>query len=293
MKTIAFISGLSILLFSCNSKELEEQIAQLELERDEIKTEVNQRDASLERFMTSFTDIEKNLREIREREMNIELAREEGKLSPEALGEKIKEDVKAINELLQQNRNSISGLSRQVAAGKSENTKLNRLMGQLKAELTQQITERETQIDTLKGQLLAQEVRIEELNTNLVALKGVNFEQDSLIDHQTASLNTAYFVMGTTKQLEEEEVIDREGGLLGLGRTKKLRDNFAADRFDKIDIREQRTFPVQANKLELVTPHPSHAYTIEHNEETETYQLVIADPESFWESSKYLVMVTE
>lgn len=225
--------------------------------------------------------------------MNIELAREEGTLSPEALGEEIKEDVKAINELLQQNRNSISSLSRQVAAGKSENTKLNRLMGQLKAELTQQITERETQIDTLKGQLLAQEVRIEELNTNLVALKEVNFEQDSLIDYQTESLNTAYFVMGTTKQLEEEEVIDREGGLLGLGRTKKLRDNFAADRFDKIDIREQRTFPVQANKLELVTPHPSHAYTIEHNEETETYQLVIADPESFWESSKYLVMVTE
>ena len=293
MKTIAFISGLSLLLFSCNTQELEEQIAQLELERDEIKTEVNQRDASLEKFMASFTDIEKNLREIREREMNIELAREEGTLSPEALGEKIKEDVKAINELLQQNRNSISSLSRQVAAGKSENTKLNRLMGQLKAELTQQITERETQIDTLKGQLLAQEVTIEELNTNLVALKEVNFEQDSLIDHQTESLNTAYYVMGTTKQLEEGEVIDREGGLLGLGRTKKLRDNFAADRFDKIDIREQRTFPVQANKLELVTPHPSHAYTIEHDEEAETYRLVIADPESFWESSKYLVMVTE
>ena len=293
MKTIAFISGLSLLLFSCNNQKLEEQVAQLALERDEIKAEVSQRDASLEKFMSSFTDIEKNLREIREREMNIELARAEGKLGPEALGEKIKEDVKAINELLQQNRNSISSLSRQVAAGKSENTKLNRLMGQLKAELTQQITERETQIDTLKGQLIAQEVTIEELNTNLVALKEVNVEQDSLIDYQTESLNTAYYVMGTTKQLEEGEVIDREGGLLGLGRTKKLRDNFAADRFDKIDIRKQRTFPVQANKLELVTPHPSHAYTIEHDEEAETYRLVIADPDSFWESSKYLVMVTE
>ena len=97
MKTIAFISGLSLLLFSCNNQKLEEQVAQLALERDEIKAEVSQRDASLEKFMSSFTDIEKNLREIREREMNIELARAEGKLGPEALGEKIKEDVKAIN----------------------------------------------------------------------------------------------------------------------------------------------------------------------------------------------------
>ena len=293
MKTLTFLFGIGILLSSCNSKELEDRIAQLELEKAEIKTEVRQKDASVTAFMTSLSEIEKNLREIREREMNIALAQREEKLTPKALGEKIKEDIKVINELLQKNRVNISSLNKQLSFTKSENAKVNRLMGQLRAELTQQITEREEEIGQLKEQLLAQEVVMEELHTNFAALHQVSLSQDSLIHYQTESLNTAYFVVGTTKRLEEEEVIRREGGLLGLGRTKKLHSDLAIERFAKIDIREQRTFPVHAEKLELVTSHPSHTYTIERDEDTDTLNLVIADPESFWKSSKYLVMVTE
>ncbi len=280
------------MLIACNTQELENQVAQLELEKSEIKAAAHQKDASLTEFMQSMSDIEGNLREIREREMNIALARE-ANLGAEALGKKIKEDVKVINELLVQNRSKIDYLNQQVAVSQNKNSKLNRMMGQLQTELTQQIDERETQIDTLKGQLLAQQVTIEALNTNLTTLMDVNHQQDSLIDRQTVSLNTAYYAMGSTKELEEKQVIDREGGLLGLGRTKKLRSDLENQHFDQIDIREQRVFPVQGDKLELVTAHPSHTYTIEQDEASDTFKLVIADPESFWASSKYLVMVTE
>ena len=292
MKTFAFLFGIGILTFSCTSQELEDRITQLELEKAEIKTEVYQKDALMTAFMTSLSEIEGNLRKIREREMNIELAQREGKLTPKALGEKIKGDVRAINELLQSNRTNLNSLTQQLSTTKSKNAKVNRLMKRLRTELTQQIAVREDEIGQLKERLLAQEVMLDELHVNFAALHQVSLSQDSLIYRQTESLNTAYFVVGTTKELEAEDVIRREGGVLGLGRTKKLRNDLDTERFAKINIREQRTFPVRADKLELVTSHPSHAYTIERDEHTDTLNLVIADPDTFWESSKYLVMVT-
>ena len=292
MKTFAFLFGIGILTFACTSQGMEDRILQLELEKAEAKTEVHQKDVLMMSFMTSLSEIESNLRKIRERELNIELAQREGKLSPKDLGEKIKGDVRAINELLQSNRVNMNNLTEQLATTKSKNAKVNRLMKRLRTELTQQIAVREDEIGQLKEELLAQEVMLDELHHNFAALHQVSLSQDSLIYRQTESLNTAYFVVGTTKELEAEEVIRREGGILGLGRTKKLRGDINTERFAKIDIQEQRTFPIHAEQLELVTAHPSQAYTIERDENTDTLNLVIADPDKFWESSKYLVMVT-
>ena len=291
MKTYACVVIAGTFLFSCNTQELEEKIVQLESEKTELLTETQRKDASMVDFMSSLSEIESNLDEIRTREMNIEIIKKEGNLSADELGEKIKEDIQAINTLLQENRQKVVGLNQQLAMSKSENAKLNRLMGQLKAEMSAQIEEREEQIMGLKNSLADMEVQVEELNLTVAGLEDMGAAKDSIIQQRVGDLNTAYFVVGNKKDLEAEQVIDREGGLLGIGKTEKLSSNLNTQKFEKIDIREKRSFVVPSNKVELVSAHPSSAYRIEQADDQAT--LVISDPEKFWESSKYLVMLTK
>ncbi|MEZ4685229.1 MAG: hypothetical protein R3B47_03950 [Bacteroidia bacterium] len=81
-------------------------------------------------------------------------------------------------------------------------------------------------------------------------------EQSSKIDYQTKALNTAYFVTGTKRELKDAKVIDSEGGVIGMGSTDKLAENF--DRFlhfQKIDITTLEEIPVNSRKAELLTIH--------------------------------------
>ncbi len=289
---LILIAGAGVALSSCNTKELEQKIATLEQEKQEIKSEVENRDESLMEFMQSFAEIEKNLREIREREMNIELNRESD-LSSEDLKNKINEDIQEINRLLAENRQTIQSLGAKLKNSSNENVKLNNMMEQLQTELTAQIEEREGQIATLNDNLKQMEVKVEELNTNIASLEETNEEKEETITEKVNELNTAYFVAGSFKKLEEEEIVDKEGGFLGLGKTKVLNEDFNQDKFTKIDIRETAFLPVDGEEVKLVTAHPSDSYTIEKAEDSEKVNLVISNPDKFWESSKYLVMMVK
>lgn len=292
MKRYLLILVAGTTLVACNTKELEEKIAQLEQEKQAAVSEVQDRDSSLMNFMQSFTEIEKNLREIREREMNIELSRESD-LSSEDLKNKINEDIQEINRLLAENRETIQKLGVKLKNSSNENVKLNNMMTQLQKELTAQIEQREGQIATLNDELKQMEVKVEELNTNVASLEQSNQEKEQTITEKVAELNTGYFVAGTSKTLEEEQIVDKEGGFLGLGKTKVLKDDFNRDKFTKIDIRETVFIPVDGEEVQLVTTHPSGSYSIEKDEESEKVNLVISNPEKFWESSKYLVMMVK
>ena len=163
-------------------------------------------------------------------------------------------------------------------------------MTQLQTELTAQIEQRETQIATLNEDLKQMEVKVEELNTNIASLEQVNEKKEETITEKLNELNTAYYVAGSLKTLRDDQIVDKEGGFLGLGKTKVLKDDFNHDKFNKIDIRETVFFPVEGEEIKLVTTHPSGSYSIEKDEENDKVNLVISHPEKFWESSKYLVM---
>jgi myosin heavy subunit len=289
MKRYVLILIAGVSLAACNTKELEEKIAQLEQEKQEAMIDVQDRDANLMSFMQSFAEIEKNLREIREREMNIELSRESD-LSSEDLKNKINEDIQEINRLLTENRETIQKLAVKLKNSNNENVKLNNMMTQLQTELTAQIEQREGQIATLNEELKQMEVKVEELNTNVASLEQTNQEKEETITEKVNELNTAYYVAGSLKTLREDQIVDKEGGFLGLGKTKVLKDDFNHDKFNKIDIRETVFFPVDGEEVKLVTTHPSGSYAIEKDEENDKVNLVISNPEKFWESSKYLVM---
>ncbi|MEK6480791.1 hypothetical protein WJR50_24830 [Catalinimonas sp. 4WD22] len=290
-KSLAIISALSIGIFSCENKEMQEKITQLSNENQQLEQRYASKDSSLTSFIESFAEIESNLSDIREREMNIQLNREKN-LSTEDLKQRIREDVEEINRLLIENREKIGSLSAQLKYSGSQNAKLKASLEELQDNLTAKIEEKEAEIGTLSEELASMKIKVDELNTNLASLKDANAEKEQTIQSKVEQLNTAYYVSGTFKQLRDVEVLSKEGGFLGLGRTEVLKDNFNKQQFNQIDIRQTLSFPIEGEDIELVTTHPSDSYRLEKNDEAKL-NLVVSDPDKFWESSKYLVMVVK
>ncbi|WPP50223.1 Cbp1 family collagen-binding glycoprotein adhesin [Catalinimonas niigatensis] len=291
LRNFAIVSALGIGMFSCENKEMKDQISQLSLEKLQLERKYESKDSSLTAFIKSFAEIESNLSEIREREMNIQLTREKN-VSTEDLKGLIREDIEEINRLLIENKEKIGELNAQLKYSGRQNAKLKSSLEELQAGLTAKIDEKEAQIATLSQELNGMKVRVEELNTSLASLHEDNMQKEQTITTKIDELNTAYFVAGSYKQLRDNEVLSKKGGFLGLGKTEVLKEDFNKQQFNQIDIRETLSFPVEGKEVELVTRHPSDSYRLEKVEE-EKLNLVVSNPEKFWESSKYLVMVVK
>ena len=287
MKRYFTILAVGLIFFACDNKEEEYQnrITELEAMQLELQEEVREQENTFMAFMESIAEIEKNLKEIRARESNIELTQQEEDLSPEDLREQISEDIEAIDRLIGENKQTIGNLSARLRSAGRENENLNTTMGERMEDLNKQIEEREYNINVLKEQLDSAQATIEGLHANVDSLAHLNNEK-------TIQLNTAYYVSGDFKELKDEQILNKEGGFLGfLGRTEVLRDDFNREKFTQIDIREKVSFPVEGEEVELVTVHPSGSYTIENA--GEQVNLIVSDPDKFWESSKYLVMMVK
>ena len=104
-------------------------------------------------------------------------------------------------------------------------------------------------------------------------------------------MNTAFYAFGTKKELAEKNVIEKEGGVLGIGKTIKMKKDFNRDYFMKIDIREFNQLPLNTKKAKIVTTHPAGSYHLTGTKTVES--LIIDNPEDFWKASKYLLIVVE
>lgn len=291
MKRIALIVPLVIGLFSCSQLDLEDKIVALQQENSELQVAFQDKDKSLAEFVESFTAIEQNLAEIRERELNISLTNGDANLS-EDVRERVVEDIKVINELMVQNKQTIEELNTKIKQVSRKNSKLRKAMESAKQELLTQIEERDVQIAELTHELDSMDINVKDLSGQLDTLTLANNSQQEIIVDQTSKLQTAYYTTGSSKELVAENILAKDGGFLGLGKTESLKDDFSSETFNQIDITATTTIPISGPKAELVTNHPSDSYVLEGDEGEDVDRLVIIDPNRFWNSSKYLVVVT-
>jgi len=122
-------------------------------------------------------------------------------------------------------------------------------------------------------------------------LRAENIKQGRVIDVQANQINTAYYVIGTEKELKEKEIISKKGGFIGIGRVEQMMEDVDEGLLTRIDIRRQTVFPIDAKKVKLVTTHLSDSYIIRKNKDTKRYySFEITKPEVFWKTSKFLVV---
>ena len=286
MKKIKLLSLLllfssSLFFTSCGNGEKEENpLADSLMNENNAKAgKINSQEAAIQEFVNAFNEIQTNLNEIKEKEKIVINNSKSGDVKNKE--DDIKNDIQAIYDLMNKNKTRIASLGKKL---KNANKKIEGLE-QMIATLEAQLNEKDAQINTLKGQ-------VEQLNIELSNLNLNYQEVEEEVEVKTVKLNTAYYAIGTLKELKEKGVVTKEGGFIGLGKTAQLKSDFNKDYFTKVDITQNSTIPLGTKKAKLLTTHPSASYKLVGNEK-KVEKLEILNAEDFWSASKYLVIVIE
>lgn len=284
---ILLIGGIVGGVYVYNQKQAE--ISSLMTERDNTNQMIQQKDSIVNDMETTFNEIEANLKFIKEKRNQISMVQSEGGKNRKQL---LVEDVKLMDNMLEESEKKIAELQ-----GKLKKSGLNMASYEkrLKA-LTENVESQNIEIAELKKVVEDKNVSLAVLNTKVDSLgldikdkvDSITFKQQVIVE-RTNTLNTAHVVTGTFKELKAEGILDREGGILGMGSNKAIQENFDSKNFTELDIRNTKTIPVNAKKAVLISEHPNNSYKLVEENGQIAY-LEINDPQEFWRISKYAVI---
>ena len=278
-------------LAGCNShkKELEK----LKAKNDSLMQVTQLKEESLYEYITSFNEIQRNLDSIKAMENIINIRTAGGELKNSAK-DQINEDIKTIYELLVKNKKLVASLQKKLNSSDVRMAELEKMV----TYLNTQVEEKDAQINALKNELGNMNIKVENLSSQVAVLEEVTRQKEEEIqkhkdeiESKTTLLNTAYYAIGTRKELTENNIINKEGGFLGIGSTKTLKGDFNKDYFTKVDITRLEYIPLGAKKARLITKHPASAYRISGVKRADT--LFITNSSEFWAAGKYLVIEVE
>ncbi len=285
MKNYLIIATAALLMTGCNQDEIDRSRAALDKSKhevDSLRAYVLTRENSISDFVTYFNDVERNLDSITiKQNIIIENSGKSVELQ-KSKRERINKEIAAINSLMNENYLMIGELNKKLKGAGYKNAQLEKTI----AMMNGQLEDKEQELANLNEQLNLLNGEIAELQSNVGSLTVAN-------DLQTAALHTAFYVIGKSKELQGSKIIDREGGLLGIGKISKLNEDVDKSKFTQIDYTKMSTIPVNGDDVKIVTTHPSDSYKLDTDAKDEDMvkNIIIIDPEKFWSASKYLVIV--
>jgi len=279
------ILAVVLLMSACGNREAEQKKFAFKL--DSLNTAIVARDSTVNNLLSSFNEIKENLDSvaIRQNIISGEAESQKGELKGNTKSQ-INSQITAINDLMNQNRKKIQDLNRKL---KKSSLKINQFQKMI-ANLNEEIAQKNTELQTLNEKLNAVNAQVAQLQTSVDTLSTINTSQSQMIANQTTSLHTAYYLVGKSKDLEKMKIIDKAGGILGMGKTSKLNADLDKSNFTRIDYTQILSIPINSKKAKIITAHPSDSYLLD-KENDEITNLRIIQPEKFWSASKYLVVL--
>jgi DNA repair exonuclease SbcCD ATPase subunit len=243
-----------------------------------LNGKLNEKDAAIQELVSSFNEIQENLNAIKEKEKIISKVTSDGDVKSKE--DQIKEDIQSIYDLMAKNKDRIGSLSKKLKNSKLKIEGLEKMIENMQATLNL----KDSEIEELKTKIEGLNVELSNLTTNYKAV-----ENES--NQKTEIINTAFYAIGTSKELKEKNVITKEGGIIGLGKTTKLSSDFNKEYFTKINIEKTTSINLGAKKIKILTTHPSNSYKLIGEKPIE--KLEITNTKEFWSASKYLVIILD
>lgn len=275
-----FLVSSSLFVSSCGDAEKEANPLADSLK--EVTTglngKLNEKELALQEFISTFNEIQENLNTIKAKEKIVTQSSSTGDVKSKE--DQIKEDIQAIYDLMGKNKNRINSLSKKL---KDSNLKIEG-MALMIENLQNSLNMKDEEISDLKSKIESLHIELSTLNTDYKDIQGEN-------EVKTAALKTAFYAFGTSKELKEKNIITKEGGFIGIGKSNKLKDDFNKEYFTKVDIDQTTTINIGAKKAKIITTHPSGSYKLIGDKKVE--KIEITNVEEFWSVSKYLVIIIE
>ncbi len=284
MKYLLTVLPVLILLTSCNQEkltQLEKEVQKLRQQNEMIQRQEQEKNKFVEEYATTLNEVYDNLENIRKREGLIsEYSRniEKGKKS---LKDKMNSDISAIDAYIRASKNKLAALQKRFKSVEMDSKAFEKTI----EKLTRQLEEKEKFISRLKDQNMVLSKKVE------IAQKAMQ-QKDLIIEEQSEQLVTAYYVIGTDKELEEKHIVEEKGGILGFGKTIVVSSNLENSYFTstKIDTMARITIDSPTEDIEIVSAHDPESFDLVPVEKDKTL-LEIKDPRSFWKM-RYLVIIT-
>ena len=260
------------------------------IQRDSLNSIIAQKDSELNDMMGTINEIQDGLNQINEAENRVTLLKNgEGATKKQ----KLKEDVQFIATRMKQNRELIAKLQKQLANSSIQSEQLKKTI----ENLNKQLEEKEKQMQALREELDKQDIHIMELdetinnlNTKSNRLTSESNRKTEVINAQDKQINTAWYVFGTKKELKNQHIIEDVNALTR--KFKVMTGNFNKNYFTKVDIRDLSEIKLYSKSAKLLTTHPSSSYNLVRDANKQ-YILRITNPQIFWSTSKYLVVLVK
>ena len=290
MKNLFYVLLIPVLLLASGCNQRKAEIARLKAQNDSLRSVGTDKDSNIAEFVTTFNEIESNLDSIKQIERVIDKSTKAGEVKG-SRKDQIKSDISYIYDLLQKNRKLVAELTAKLNKSNKHAAELQKMIDNLNKSISEkdaQIAQLTDELGKLNIQVKDLNVKVTDLNTNVENLSADNQKKQADIDAKTEALNTAYYVVGTNRELKDKKIITGEGGFIGIGRTKDIMANLNMNDFIKVDITKVSEIPIMKKKINIITSHPKDSYRIEGEKTVD--KIVIVDAKSFWSLSKVLVI---
>jgi len=273
------------LFFACG-REAKKEAEALKARTDSLMAQTAQKDEAINEFIRSVNEVQQMLDTIKMKENMINVSTQQSGELQVSAKDQIKNDITDIYGLLLKNKHQLDVLTRQLKASGMKVTELQVLV----ARLTKDIAEKNKEIEALKDRLAKMDIVVETTNLKLDTLtnivKGQSEQignQSQTISDQDAALNTAYYIIGTSKELSKSGVIGKGDRILG---------DFNKNLFTKIDIRKVTEISILSKKAKVLSNHPTTSYKLTGDKKI-VQALEITDYKAFWSNVKYLVILVD
>ena len=283
MKKLFFmVCCAALLMTGCKDGKNAPGLASVQ-QTDSLNDVIAQKDSEINEMVGTLNDIEEGFRLINEAENRVALLKNGEGTSKK---QNLKENIQFIAERMKQNRELIAKLQKQLESSTLKGGQLKKTID----NLTAQLEAKDKQLLALREELDKKDIHISELdetignlNTNVSNLSADNQQKAETINAQDKQLNTAWYVFGTKKELKGQHIL--EGG-------KVMNGNFNKNYFTKVDIRNTTEIKLYSKSAKLLTAHPASSYSLTHDA-SKQYVLRITNPQIFWSTSKYLVVLVK
>jgi hypothetical protein len=254
---------------------------------------IDHRDSIINDLLMTFDAIEKDMNIVRKQENLLALSADDPEFTND-VRERIVSEIRQMNTMLEENRAKVKELNKRL---KESGLKIAALESKM-VSLQESIVLRDSSINVLKTELVNRDFQLADLNSVIDSLDMEVVERDesiqlkdALISQNLAELDKAYLASGSYKELEEKGIVAKEGGFLGLGKSKMVPANLSDNEFTQISISHTDRIDINAKKVELISNHPVESYQVVSNDSIVEY-IQITQPDQFWKKTRYAVVET-
>ena len=280
---------LSLTIFSCvsNSESVSEESRRI----DSLQSVLSSKDQAINSlefqklnddsivnlYALYIQKIKDNINEINKQELIINKKKNNPDFIEKDTTDIIK-SIKILSKKLQENESMILALNNAVKQEKDKNSQFSSQVTDLREEIAQSNRE----VYYLKEELNSMNASFEAI------FKKYNLQNKKISD-LNQKLNEVAYVIGSKSELLDNGVLTKSGGLIGIGKTRKLNSDLNTDYFTYVSKYKLPNIPLGYKTVRLMTAHPTSSYRLSNSNEI-IDSLIIINQDNFWRNSKFLVV---